>query len=47
LHLVRAFLGTPVSVGATDLSVGLSWGAFIVAAVLSFWGFLLARGEAG
>ena len=43
LHLVRVILSIPVNVGGGSLPIGLSWGGLVLAALLSVWGFLLAK----
>jgi len=43
VHLVRVLLRIPVNVGELRLPMGFSWGGLVLAALLSVWGFLLAK----
>jgi hypothetical protein len=43
-HIVRAIARTPISAGAWEFPVWLSWGGLLFLA-LSIWGFRLARRE--
>jgi hypothetical protein len=42
-HLVRAARGLPVTVGAWDVSVAISWVGGLAAAALAAWGMLASR----
>ena len=42
LQLVRAVKGWKVTIGSTDIPVGVSWVAFIVAGLLTLLGFTVA-----
>lgn len=42
VHLVRAIAGWPIMVGGTSLPVFGSWIAFIIAGLMSWFGFNLS-----
>ena len=43
LHLLRIILSIPVNIGGASFPIGISWGGLVVAAVLSVWGYRLAK----
>ena len=44
LQLARAIVGVSITIGTVSVPLSVSWGAVVVAAILSWLGFRAARG---